>query len=85
VTFASGKITSTDWVSYPLLRFPEAPAVDVAMLDRPDQPPYGAGEAACAPVAAALANAMFDATGIRLRSVPFTAAKIEAALQAARA
>jgi CO/xanthine dehydrogenase Mo-binding subunit len=81
VTFANGRITSVDWASYPILRFPDAPAIDVATIDRPDQPAFGAGEAACAPVAAALANAIFDATGVRLRSVPFTSARVKAALE----
>jgi nicotinate dehydrogenase subunit B len=65
-------VTSTDWARYRILRFPEVPAVEVALIDHPDQPPYGAGEAACARVAAALANAVFDATGVRLRKAPFT-------------
>lgn len=72
VRFDRSRVTSVDWSSYPILRFPEAPAVQVALIDRPDQPAYGAGEAASAPVAAALANAIFDATGVRLRTVPFT-------------
>ena len=71
VTFDRSHVTSLDWSSYPLLTFPEAPAVEVALIDHPDQPSYGAGEAAAAPVAAALGNAIFDATGVRLRSVPF--------------
>ena len=71
VTFDRARVTSVDWSSYPVLTFPEAPAVEVALINRPDQPAYGAGEAAAAPVAAALGNAIFDATGIRLRSVPF--------------
>ena len=72
VRFDRSKVTSVDWSSYPVLRFPEAPAVEVALIDRPDQPPYGAGEAASTPVAAAIANAVFDATGVRLRRVPFS-------------
>lgn len=80
VTFDKARVTSVDWVSYPLLRFPDVPAIEVALIDHPDQPPYGAGEAACAPLAAAVANAVFDATGVRLREVPFTAAKVKAAL-----
>jgi nicotinate dehydrogenase subunit B len=80
VTFDRSRVTSVDWVSYPILRFSEAPAVEVALIDRPDQPSYGAGEAASAPVGAALANAIFDATGVRLRRVPFTAARVKAAL-----
>jgi nicotinate dehydrogenase subunit B len=84
VTFDRSKVTSVDWASYPILRFPDAPAVEVALIDRPDQPSYGAGEAASAPVAAALGNAIFDATGIRLRRVPFTAARVKAAFEASR-
>jgi CO/xanthine dehydrogenase Mo-binding subunit len=80
VKFDRSRATSVDWASYPLLRFPEAPAVEVALLNHPDQPPLGAGEASTAPVAAALANAIFDATGVRLRSVPFIAERVKAAL-----
>jgi CO/xanthine dehydrogenase Mo-binding subunit len=80
VTFDRARVTSVDWASYPILRFPEAPQVDVVLIDRPDQPLLGAGEAATAPVAAALANAVFDATGVRLRTVPFTPERVKAAL-----
>jgi CO/xanthine dehydrogenase Mo-binding subunit len=79
VTFDGTRITSVNWSSYPILRFSEAPSVQVALLDHPDQPAFGAGEAAGAPVPAALANAIFDATGVRLRAVPFTAARVRAA------
>jgi CO/xanthine dehydrogenase Mo-binding subunit len=80
VTFDQSHVTSVDWASYPVLRFPEAPALEVALIDHPDQPSYGAGEAASAPVAGALANAIFDATGIRLRTVPFTPERVKSAL-----
>jgi len=80
IVFAGARVTSVDWASYPILRFPEVPAVEVALINHPDQPSNGAGEAACAPVAAVLANAVFDATGVRLRHVPFTAARVKAAL-----
>jgi len=80
VTFNHAAVTSVDWSSYPVLTFPEAPAIEVALIDRPDQQPVGAGEAAAAPVAAALANAIFDATGVRLRTVPFTPGRVKAAL-----
>ena len=70
VKFDRARVTSVDWAGYPLLTFPEAPRVEVALIDRPELPPYGAGEAASAPVAAALANAIFDASGVRLRRVP---------------
>jgi nicotinate dehydrogenase subunit B len=79
VKFDRSRVTSVDWASYPILTFPEAPSIEVALLDRPSLPPFGAGEAATAPVAAALANAIFDATGIRLRSVPFTPDRVKVA------
>jgi CO/xanthine dehydrogenase Mo-binding subunit len=82
VRFDRTRVTSVDWASYPVLRFPEAPRVEVVLVDRPDQPLLGAGEAATAPVAAALANAIFDATGVRLRTVPFTSERVKAALAA---
>jgi len=71
-------------VSYPVLRFPEVPAVDVKLIDRPEQRLYGAGEAACVTVPAAVANAVFDATGVRLRTAPFTPERVKAALGALR-
>jgi len=80
VTFDRARVTSVDWSSYPILRFPDAPAVDVILIDRRDQPLLGAGEAATAPVAAALGNAVFDATGVRLRTVPFIADRVKAAM-----
>jgi len=80
VTFDRSRVTSVDWASYPILRFPEAPQLDVLLVDRPNEPLMGAGEAATAPVAAALANAVFDATGVRLRTVPFTPERVKAAL-----
>ena len=73
-------MTSVDWASYRLLRFPQVPRLDIALIDRPELPPLGAGEAASTPVPAALANAVFDATGVRLRSVPLTSAKLKALL-----
>jgi CO/xanthine dehydrogenase Mo-binding subunit len=72
-----------DWISYPILRFPELPSIEVALINHPELPLLGAGEAASAPVAAALGNAIFDATGIRLRSVPFRPEKMKAALTSA--
>jgi nicotinate dehydrogenase subunit B len=80
VKFDRSRVTSVDWASYPILTFPELPSIEVALLDRPSLPPFGAGEAATAPVAGALANAIFDATGVRLRSVPFTPERVKAAL-----
>ena len=70
VKFDRSRVTSVDWASYPILSFPDVPSLDVALIDRPSLPPLGAGEASTAPVAAAVANAVCDATGIRLRRVP---------------
>ena len=80
VTFDRARVTSVDWATYPVLTFPEVPLIDVILLNRTDQPIMGAGEAATAPVAAALANAVFDATGVRLRTAPFTPERVKAAL-----
>ncbi|MBV9286989.1 MAG: xanthine dehydrogenase family protein molybdopterin-binding subunit, partial [Hyphomicrobiales bacterium] len=80
VTFDRSRVTSTDWASYPILAFPDVPKLDIALIDRRHEPPLGVGEAATAPVAAAVGNAIFDATGARLRQAPFTPARIKAAL-----
>jgi nicotinate dehydrogenase subunit B len=80
VKFDGSRVTSVDWASYPILRFPEVPTVEVVLLDHPELPLFGAGEAATAPVAAALGNAVFDATGVRLRTVPFTPERVKAAV-----
>ena len=79
-TFDRSRVTSVDWASYRLLRFPEVPRLEIELVDRRDQPPLGAGEAASTPVPAALANAVFDATGVRLRNVPFSSDKLKALL-----
>jgi CO/xanthine dehydrogenase Mo-binding subunit len=82
VKFDRSHVTSVDWASYPVIRFPDVPPIDVALIDRPEQPLMGAGEASLAPVGGALANAIFDATGVRLRTVPFTPQRLKAALDA---
>jgi CO/xanthine dehydrogenase Mo-binding subunit len=82
VKFDRSRVTSVDWAGYPVIRFPDVPTIEVALIDRPDQPLMGAGEASLPPVGGALANAIFDATGVRLRTVPFTAARVKAALAA---
>ncbi|MFO1328260.1 MAG: molybdopterin cofactor-binding domain-containing protein [Rubrivivax sp.] len=71
--FDRQRITSVDWPGYPVLRFADVPEVTVHVLDRPEQPPLGAGEAAQGPVAAALANAVHDALGVRVRELPLDA------------
>jgi CO/xanthine dehydrogenase Mo-binding subunit len=81
VKFDRTRVTSTDWESYPILRFAEVPELETVLLDRPGQPWLGAGEASQGPTAAAIANAVFDATGLRLRDLPLTPERLrEAAL-----
>ena len=82
VTFDKHGITSRDWDSYPVLRFPEAPAVETVLVDRPNTPFLGSGEGAQGPAPAAIANAVFDAVGIRLREIPFTPEKVKSAITA---
>lgn len=83
VTFDRSMVTSLDWASYPILTFPEIPEFAYDLIDRPAEPPWGGGEPAAAVVPSAISNAVFDATGARLRSVPFTPAKVKAALRGA--
>jgi nicotinate dehydrogenase subunit B len=80
VSFDRERITSRDWASYPILTFPEMPDLDIVLLNHPDQPSLGAGEAALPPVPAAIANAFFNATGKRLRDLPFDRDRVKAAL-----
>jgi nicotinate dehydrogenase subunit B len=81
VKFDRSRVTSLDWVSYPILTFPEIPDVDIELIDRPAEKPWGVGECAAAVVPAAISNAVFDAVGVRLRSVPFLPDKVLAALK----
>ena len=74
VHFDARGITSVDWDSYPILRFPSAPKIETVILNRPDQPWLGAGEASQNPAPAAIGNAIFDACGLRLRKIPFAPA-----------
>jgi len=83
VTFDRSRVTSVDWASYPIITFPEVPEVAIDLIDRPNEKPWGAGEPSAAVVPAALSNAVFDAIGARLRSVPFTPGKVRAAIQGA--
>ena len=92
VEFDTEKVTSVDWNTHPTLTHADAPAkIDVVLVNgdpnpnRPDLPPYGAGETACKPMIAAIANAIHDAIGVRIRRVPFRAARVLAALKTARA
>ncbi|OAJ59859.1 aldehyde dehydrogenase [Paraburkholderia ginsengiterrae] len=80
VTFGENAVTSQEWGAYPILTFREVPVIDVVMMPRHGEPPMGAGESASLPGAAAIANALYDATGVRFRRPPFTPETIRAAL-----
>jgi CO/xanthine dehydrogenase Mo-binding subunit len=80
VNWTRARVTSVDWASYPILRFHDAPKVEVVLIDRPTEQPWGAGEPTPTAIPAAVANAIFDATGARLRSVPITPDKVKAAM-----
>lgn len=80
VSFSRTEVASREWGAYPILTFPEVPVINVVLMPRPDEPPLGSGESASVPSAAAIANAIFDATGVRLREPPFTPDKVRAAL-----
>ncbi len=90
VRFDTEKVTSQDWLSHPTLRHADVPErIDIVLVNgdpnpnRPDLPPYGAGEASLKPMLAAIANAIYDATGVRIRRVPFRDDRVLAALKAA--
>ncbi len=92
VTFDTEKVTSVDWATYPTLTHADTPeSIDVVLVNgdpnpnRPDLPHYGAGETVCKPLMAAVANAIYDATGVRMRRLPFRNARVLAALKAAGA
>jgi nicotinate dehydrogenase subunit B len=74
-------VTSLDWESYPILRFPQIPDLVYDLIDRPNERPWGAGEPSAAVVPSAISNAVFDAIGVRMRSVPFTPDKVRAAMK----
>jgi nicotinate dehydrogenase subunit B len=82
VAFAPAGIKSVDWATYPILRFAEVPQIEVTLIDRPELEFLGAGEAAQGPTAAAIANAVEAAVGIRLRSAPLTPQRVLAAIEA---
>jgi len=80
LTFSRSAVTSLDWGGYPILTFPDVPEVLIELVDRPNDVPWGAGEPAASVVPSAIANAVYDATGARLRSVPFRPDTVLAAL-----
>jgi CO/xanthine dehydrogenase Mo-binding subunit len=81
VAFDHSMVTSLDWATYPILRFSELPELVIDLIDRPAEKPWGAGEPTGAVVPSAISNAIFDATGARVRSVPFKPEKIKAAMR----
>jgi nicotinate dehydrogenase subunit B len=85
VSFSGRSVASREWGAYPIIKFPELPRIDVLMVPRVDQPPLGVGESASVPSAAAIANAIYDATGVRFREPPFTPERILAGLRGEQA
>ena len=81
VRFDRTRVTSESWESYPILRCSETPAVEVEIVSRPDSPAMGAGEVAQGPTGAAIANAVFDALGVRVRGLPLTGERVRAAAE----
>ena len=80
IGFNRQRITTRSWADYPILTFPEVPAVEVHLIDRPDERSLGTGEGSQGPAVAAIANAIYHATGARLRDLPFTAKAVKVAL-----
>ncbi len=82
VKFDASGVKTLDWASYPIITFPDVPDIEIVLINRPEMPALGGGEPSSVPVAAAIANAIFDATGVRLREVPFTPQRVLTALKA---
>jgi nicotinate dehydrogenase subunit B len=83
VQFDAFGVKNLDWASYPVIRYREVPEVDVVLINRPEMQPLGGGEPSIVPVPAAIANAVFDAIGVRLREIPLTPQRVLSALNAA--
>jgi nicotinate dehydrogenase subunit B len=82
VTFNKNQVTSIDWIGYPILRMKDSPRVTNVLVQRTDQPSLGSGEPVTCPIVGAIANAFYDATGVRLRQFPMTPDRVKAALAA---
>jgi CO/xanthine dehydrogenase Mo-binding subunit len=80
VGYDRNRITMRSWADYPILTFPEVPAIEVHLINRPEERPLGSGEGSQGPTGAAIANAVANATGVRLRDLPFSPARVKAAL-----
>jgi CO/xanthine dehydrogenase Mo-binding subunit len=74
------RVTSLDWVTYPIMTFPEVPRVEIELINRPSEAPWGVGEPSAAVVPSAISNAVFDAIGVRLRTIPYTPERVKAAI-----
>jgi CO/xanthine dehydrogenase Mo-binding subunit len=85
VDFDSAGVKSLDWRSYPIIRFSEVPDVEIELINQPAMQPMGAGEASSIATGAAIANAIFDAIGVRLREAPFTPERVLSALRGSTA
>jgi len=81
VTFDAEGVTSLDWKTYPILKFSDVPDLDIVLINRPEMESLGAGEPSIIPVPASIANAIFDAVGVRLREAPFTPKRVLAGLK----
>jgi nicotinate dehydrogenase subunit B len=83
LAFDKKRVTSRDWVSYPILRFKDAPTVTTVLINRPDRVATGSGEPPLVPTGAAIANAVYDATGVRMTQAPLTPARVKGFLKGA--
>src|SRR5262249_42469257 len=83
VTFNENNVTSVDWVTYPILRFKDFPKLTLVVVQRTDQPSLGSGEPVTGPPLGAIANAFYDATGVRTHEAPLTPGRVRATLKAA--
>jgi len=81
LTFDRSRVTSLDWASYPIITFPEVPAIEINLIGRPTEKPWGGGEPTAAVIPAAISNALFDAIGVPLRTVPFRPERVKAAIR----
>ena len=84
VSFDATRVKTRSWADYPILTFPEVPAVEVHLINRPTERSLGTGEGSQGPTVAAISNAFFNATGVRLRDLPFSAERVKAALAPSR-
>ena len=84
LAFDKKRVTSRDWVTYPILRFKDAPKVTTVLVNRPDRNASGSGEPPLVPIGAAIANAVYDATGVRMTQAPLTPARVRGFLRRRR-